>query len=113
VWTGDTRDTIPIADSFTQQAASSFDNLVGAGEERRRDGEPERLGAIFTLIITALQISFCEPIRTSAADKQAISESCSDQANAKGLHVKARKKFSVPVQEEGRKVTGRRDRRVE
>ena len=30
------------------------------------------------------------PIRT---DKQAISKACSDQANAKGLHGKARKHF--------------------
>jgi hypothetical protein len=29
----------------------------------------------------------------SPADKQAISKACSDQANAKGLHGKARKKF--------------------
>ena len=29
----------------------------------------------------------------SPADKQAISKACSDQADAKGLHGKARKKF--------------------
>ena len=29
----------------------------------------------------------------AATDKKAISKSCSDQANAKGLHGKARKKF--------------------
>ena len=29
----------------------------------------------------------------SKTDKQAVSKACSDQANAKGLHGKARKKF--------------------
>jgi hypothetical protein len=32
-------------------------------------------------------------IASGAMDKQAISKACSDQANAKGLHGKARKKF--------------------
>ena len=31
--------------------------------------------------------------KMSASDKQARSKACSDQANAKGLHGKARKKF--------------------
>jgi hypothetical protein len=33
------------------------------------------------------------PAKMTAEQKQAISKSCSDQANAKGLHGKARKKF--------------------
>jgi hypothetical protein len=33
------------------------------------------------------------PAKMSADDKKAISKSCSDQANAKGLHGKERKKF--------------------
>ena len=33
------------------------------------------------------------PAKMSPDDKKAISKSCSDQANAKGLHGKARKKF--------------------
>jgi hypothetical protein len=32
-------------------------------------------------------------VRTNKADKEAISKACSDQANAKGLHGKERKKF--------------------
>ena len=37
--------------------------------------------------------SSVQPAATSQAQKQAISKSCTDQANAKGLHGKARKKF--------------------
>jgi hypothetical protein len=33
------------------------------------------------------------PAKMSPDDKKAISKSCSDQANAKGLHGKERKKF--------------------
>jgi hypothetical protein len=33
------------------------------------------------------------PAKMSLDDKKAISKSCSDQANAKGLHGKERKKF--------------------
>ena len=40
----------------------------------------------------------------SAADKQAISKSCTDQANAKGLHGKARKKFRSACKRAGGKV---------
>jgi hypothetical protein len=29
-----------------QQTASLFDYLVGAGQQRRRNGEPERLGGL-------------------------------------------------------------------
>jgi hypothetical protein len=37
----------------------------------------------------------------SPADKQAISKACSDQANAKGLHGKARKKFRLECKKRG------------
>jgi hypothetical protein len=37
------------------------------------------------------------------ADKQAISKACSDQANAKGLHGKARKKFRSECKKRGGK----------
>jgi hypothetical protein len=37
----------------------------------------------------------------SATDKQAISKACSDQANAKGLHGKARKKFRSDCKKRG------------
>jgi hypothetical protein len=40
----------------------------------------------------------------SAADKAAISKSCTDQANAKGLHGKARKKFRSECKHKGGKV---------
>jgi hypothetical protein len=40
----------------------------------------------------------------SAADKQAISKACSDQANAKGLHGKARKKFRAKCKHHGGKM---------
>lgn len=41
---------------------------------------------------------------TSATDKKAISKSCSDQANAKGLHGKARKKFRAACKHNGGKA---------
>jgi hypothetical protein len=37
----------------------------------------------------------------SSVDKQAISKACSDQANAKGLHGKARKKFRSECKKRG------------
>jgi psiF repeat len=42
--------------------------------------------------------------KVSAADKKAISKSCSDQANAKGLHGAARKKFRSGCKRAGGKV---------
>ena len=45
--------------------------------------------------------SSASPSPTSAADKQAISKACSDQANAKGLHGKARKKFRSQCKRRG------------
>ena len=50
----------------------------------------------FALLIVALFTipAFAqEPSTAPNADKAALSKSCSDQANAKGLHGKARKKF--------------------
>jgi hypothetical protein len=40
----------------------------------------------------------------SAENKKAISKSCSDQANAKGLHGEARKKFRSECKQAGGKV---------
>jgi hypothetical protein len=37
----------------------------------------------------------------AATDKKAISKACSDQANAKGLHGKARKKFRLECKHNG------------
>ena len=42
--------------------------------------------------------------QTSPPDKQAISKACSDQANAKGLHGKARKKFRSECKRAGGKA---------
>jgi hypothetical protein len=39
-----------------------------------------------------------------AADKKAISKACSDLANAKGLHGKARKKFRSQCKHKGGKM---------
>jgi len=39
----------------------------------------------------------------SATDKQAISKACSDQANAKGLHGKERRKFRSECKRRGGK----------
>jgi psiF repeat len=41
----------------------------------------------------------------SATDKNAISKSCSDQANAKGLHGKERKKFRSECKKNGGKAS--------
>ncbi len=41
----------------------------------------------------------------AATDKKAISKSCSDQANAKGLHGKARKKFRAECKHNGGKAS--------
>jgi hypothetical protein len=40
----------------------------------------------------------------STDDKKAVSKSCSDQANAKGLHGKARKKFRSDCKHTGGKT---------
>jgi hypothetical protein len=41
----------------------------------------------------------------AATDKKAISKACSDQANAKGLHGKARKKFRSDCKHNGGKAS--------
>jgi hypothetical protein len=41
----------------------------------------------------------------SDADKKAISKACSDQANAKGLHGKDRKKFRSECKKNGGKAS--------
>jgi hypothetical protein len=43
------------------------------------------------------------PAKMSADDKKAVSKSCSDQANAKSLHGKARKKFRSDCKHTGGK----------
>jgi hypothetical protein len=43
------------------------------------------------------------PAKMSTDDKKAVSKSCSDQANAKGLHGKARKKFRSDCKHTGGK----------
>ena len=42
--------------------------------------------------------------KMSASDKSAVSKSCTDQANAKGLHGKARKKFRSACKKAGGKM---------
>ena len=42
---------------------------------------------------------------SAATDKKAISKSCSDQADAKGLHGKARKKFRSACKHSGGKAS--------
>lgn len=44
------------------------------------------------------------PAKMSTDDKKAVSKSCSDQANAKGLHGKARKKFRSECKHTGGKT---------
>jgi psiF repeat len=41
----------------------------------------------------------------AASDKKAISKSCTDQANSKGLHGKARKKFRSACKKNGGNAT--------
>ena len=54
---------------------------------------------------TALaQTSAPAPTGQSATQKSAISKSCSDQANAKGLHGKARRKFRSACKRAGGKA---------
>lgn len=44
------------------------------------------------------------PAASGTPDKKAISKSCSDQANAKGLHGKERKKFRAACKHTGGKA---------
>ena len=45
------------------------------------------------------------PPAASSGDKKAISKSCTDLANAKGLHGKARKKFRSDCKKNGGKAS--------
>ena len=44
--------------------------------------------------------------KMSADEKKAISKACADQANAKGLHGKERKKFRSDCKKDGGKLRG-------
>jgi psiF repeat len=44
------------------------------------------------------------PAAAGTTSKQAISKACSDQANTKGLHGKARKKFRAKCKHHGGKM---------
>jgi hypothetical protein len=59
--------------------------------------------AILSLAIATSAASAQTPSPSAASpmDKQAISKACSDQANAKGLHGKARKKFRSACKRRG------------
>ena len=43
------------------------------------------------------------PTKTDPSEKQAVSKACSDQADAKGLHGKERKKFRSECKQKGAK----------
>jgi hypothetical protein len=62
----------------------------------------------FTLVATGGASAQTPPTATapgaSATDKQAISKACSDQANAKGLHGKERRKFRSDCKRRGGKA---------
>jgi hypothetical protein len=60
----------------------------------------------FTIATSGIVLAQFPPTSTpapSATDKQAISKACSDQANAKGLHGKPRKKFRSECKRRGGK----------
>lgn len=65
------------------------------------------IGAGTALAQTSMPAPSAAPAATApaAADKKAISKSCSDQANAKDLHGKARKKFRSACKHNGGKVS--------
>jgi len=68
--------------------------------------------SVITAIVLSLAIGMgtawaqdaAAPSKMGAADRKAISKSCSDQANAKGLHGKERKKFRSECKHHGGKV---------
>jgi hypothetical protein len=61
--------------------------------------------ALLTLAIgVAPALAQTSPAPSSADEKKAISKSCSDQANANGLHGKARKRFRSECKHAGGKV---------
>ena len=59
--------------------------------------------AILSLVIATFDASAQTPSPSAASptDKHAISKACSDQADAKGLHGKARKKFRSDCKRRG------------
>ena len=59
------------------------------------------LGTTFAQTPTGQSSSMAQ---TSKGDKEAISKACSDQANAKGLHGKERKKFRAKCKRQGGKM---------
>jgi hypothetical protein len=65
------------------------------------------IGAGTALAQTSTPTPSAAPAATApaAADKKAISKSCSDQANAKDLHGKARKKFRSACKHNGGKAS--------
>ena len=65
-------------------------------------------GAVFAQTATpapAPAVQSAAPPAAASADKKAISKSCTDQANAKGLHGKTRKKFRSDCKKNGGKAS--------
>jgi hypothetical protein len=67
--------------------------------------------AVFSLAIAAgaalaqsPQLATDHPAAAPAVDMKAVSKACSDQANAKGLHGKERKKFRAECKHKGGKT---------
>jgi psiF repeat len=61
--------------------------------------------ALVTLAVgVAPALAETSSAKPSADEKKAISKSCSEQANAKGLHGKARKKFRFECKHAGGKM---------
>jgi hypothetical protein len=65
----------------------------------------KKLGGIILLsLVIGAGAAFAQnPPPAGAMDKKAISKACSDQANAKGLHGKDRKKFRSECKRRGGK----------
>ena len=65
----------------------------------------KKLGSIiFLSFVMSAGTAFAQnPPATGVMDKKAISKACSDQANAKGLHGKERKKFRSECKRRGGK----------
>ena len=60
--------------------------------------------ALFTAGTAFAQAPSGQTAKMSRPDKEAISKACSDQADAKGLHGKARKKFRYECKHAGGKA---------
>jgi hypothetical protein len=61
--------------------------------------------ALLTLVVgVAPALAQTSPASPSADEKKAISKSCTEQANAKRLHGKARKKFRFECKHAGGKM---------